>query len=396
MGMLVRLIKFLVRSYQRTIDGSRSAQIAYQILQRGLRRWEESKSLLNPRELSLIQSCRNHLILSAAERELIKDSEEAVSRRWLQNARVVMAMAGVLVLLIAGAFVVFSTNFGEWEEKEGAVLVKDHENGQVDDIAALKVNQPPRKEPLFPEPAASDIAGPESADLPAAVEEAPREPTPPPSFPDLEPAGKTVPLAEGKVVTPPAPEPVVPEKPAEKKATNIKPLTETTPGSVQIRRQGGKAGIADAAGRFLIKPEYDDIQPFNRERGLFKVIKDGKEGLAQAQGELLLHPFFEEISDYIQPVQLIIVANNGKYGFYDEKRRRFSGGFDFLKICCYSEGLFGVQRDNGRWGFVDREGKAVILSMFEGIEKPFRNGRAVVLKDGKKVQIDRNGNVFPL
>ncbi len=62
----------------------------------------------------------------------------------------------------------------------------------------------------------------------------------------------------------------------------------------------------------------------------------------------------------------------------------YSAGFDF------TEGVAAVQ--TGRtWHFIDRTGKVVIdCSSYEAV-KPFSRGQAVVIKEGRRVTIDRSG-----
>lgn len=395
MGLIVRFFKFLSRSYQRRVDGTYSAQIAYQVLQRGVRRRQESNILLTAKELSLVQSCRNRLILSAVERELLEDSEDAVSRVWVRNAR--LGMGTIVLLAFTGVvvFAVYSSGTLHGEDQENAMLVNGSESKQIDDASPLKINQPPRKDPSPQKPAVAKNPLSPSPSLGSSLLSEEKELESPPVA-EPEPVEKSFPEIDKSVEKTPVPEPPAPEKAAARNAAATTPLIATPFGSVQILKKGGKAGIAKADGRFLLPPEYDNIQVFNRESGLFRVTLDGKEGLAYAGGELLLYPFFEKVYDYVASEKVFVIVNEGKYGLYDEERREFVAGFEFLKICCYSEGLFGVQRDNGRWGFINREGEAVILSMYESIKQPFKDGRAVVQKDGREIQIDRNGNAYPL
>ena len=60
-------------------------------------------------------------------------------------------------------------------------------------------------------------------------------------------------------------------------------------------------------------------------------------------------------------------------------------GFDF------TEGLAAV-RLGGSWHFIDTAGRQVVdASAYQSV-KPFRNGRARVVRDGRKLEIDRSGH----
>lgn len=64
----------------------------------------------------------------------------------------------------------------------------------------------------------------------------------------------------------------------------------------------------------------------------------------------------------------------------------------FEGIMQYSEGLVAV-RKNGKWGFVDEQGKTIIPFIYEGASY-FSNGVALVVLEGKRGYIDKAGNFF--
>ena len=79
---------------------------------------------------------------------------------------------------------------------------------------------------------------------------------------------------------------------------------------------------------------------------------------------------------------------------------KFDGAMPFsetLAAVCEGCVLTGGEHksfEGGRWGYIDSEGDLVIPMQFAGASR-FENGRASVVLEGKKVIIDRSGNVVP-
>ncbi|GKX30271.1 hypothetical protein SH1V18_27510 [Vallitalea longa] len=62
---------------------------------------------------------------------------------------------------------------------------------------------------------------------------------------------------------------------------------------------------------------------------------------------------------------------------------------DYSGTGSFSEGLAEVS-NNSKWGYIDTEGNLKIPFCYD-ITTPFRKGRALVVKDGKRIIIDKNG-----
>ena len=85
------------------------------------------------------------------------------------------------------------------------------------------------------------------------------------------------------------------------------------------------------------------------------------------------------------------VEKDGKWGFIDKNGKvviepQFDDAGDF------SEGFAQVKKD-GKYGFIDKSGKVVIEPQFDNVEY-FIEGFAQVEKDGKYGFIDKNGKVI--
>ena len=76
----------------------------------------------------------------------------------------------------------------------------------------------------------------------------------------------------------------------------------------------GKYGLADASGKIIQRPKYDEILSKNKQ-GLVRVVKDGKIGFLNLKGVEVLAPKYSKIEEPIEG--LIKVETDGLYGFLD-------------------------------------------------------------------------------
>ena len=74
--------------------------------------------------------------------------------------------------------------------------------------------------------------------------------------------------------------------------------------------KNGKMGFINMQGEEIIKPEFDQVYPF--EKGLARVENMGKLGLINEQGEILLDPIYDFIGTTKE--NLVIVTRNNKKG----------------------------------------------------------------------------------
>ncbi len=393
---MLKKINFKRRVSRKTpplvIMNAGSAQTAYQVLQRGVKRWEEEGKLLDRRELYLVQFHRTALVLSAAERQLLADSEQALNQ---QNNLLKGALVAVGIMLIAGAGLsLFWIN----SMREPLPVEQTIQAAERDEVEAIPVALPPGQE----DPAAGSMAALGGFPIvePAAImgERSPAmagfgsRPEPRSSrlgsFPIAEaPLAEPPPVEEEKAEVP-APEPVVEQK---SRFSEIRPV-QTNAGEVHIVQYNGRWALATPRERFLLLPEYDRIEVYDSRRGLFLIEQAGKEGMAAADGTVILYPFYERVKAYYAEEGFFVVANGGEYGVYDAGEGSFAVGLSYRDICCFSEGLFGVQVADGKWGFVDRAGQVIIAPAFDAIENAFENGRAVVRQGTEALTIDASGN----
>lgn len=88
-----------------------------------------------------------------------------------------------------------------------------------------------------------------------------------------------------------------------------------------------------------------------------------------------------------------LFVGNGLWGYRTPERivipLLYDSGFDF------TEGLAAV-RVGQAWHYIDTEGRIRIRCAGYEAVKPFRNGRAKVIRDGRRLEIDRAGREFEI
>lgn len=85
------------------------------------------------------------------------------------------------------------------------------------------------------------------------------------------------------------------------------------------------------------------------------------------------------------------IKRNGKYGFIDDQGRlRIANRYE--GITPFYEGLAGI-KIRGKWGFINKEDKIVIQPNYDQIN-PFENGRAKVIRNGKYGLITNDGEIL--
>jgi hypothetical protein len=201
-------------------------------------------------------------------------------------------------------------------------------------------------------------------------------------------------------------------------------------------KEKGKWGIVDSMSKFLLKPEYEDIDYFV-EGNLIEYKEKGKWGLKTFEGKVITPPQFDSFGfpfphDKIQHCfgditekkqenaddKLFPVSNNGKYGFINRQGElvilpkydyvyNFYQGLGYVSIRDnqarekqgYKRDTYGVYDGNfhkdssayDKWGVIDTKGNWIIKPEFNFI-KEFSDGLAFALKEGKGGFIDKTGN----
>lgn len=119
--------------------------------------------------------------------------------------------------------------------------------------------------------------------------------------------------------------------------------------------------------------------------GKAAVQKDGKWMLISEDGEVVSDKYNEIVVDYVGRYivddVIVISKKDGEYAFCDEDLK-VKEDIKCDDIDVYTEDELIAICQNGKWGYVDEDGKEVIKPQYEDA-KSFSNGLAGVCKDGK-------------
>ncbi len=194
---------------------------------------------------------------------------------------------------------------------------------------------------------------------------------------------------------------------------------------VMLFHDRGKVGLADAYGNVVIRPSYDEIEfvkyyitrygdTAKIERilkpELITAKKDGKYGLFDLHENIpLLRSEYNAI-DYLQDIKvedkkkthsthILKIRQGTKYGFLTlHNKAVLVPQYDYLgefsaekgKTTGKAEELVALVQKNGKWGWINLEGKEVIKVNYDAAEA-FRKDIAFVRNGRKWTAIDRNG-----
>lgn len=139
----------------------------------------------------------------------------------------------------------------------------------------------------------------------------------------------------------------------------------------------GKWGFVDKHGKIVLPFVFDNADPFKKGRA--KVTYNGN--------EILISKDWKEPIDYERLELFPKKGKNGKYGYVDKNGKVFID-FQYSDVSSFSEDLANVKHDT-KWGFVNKDGKVVIPFVFD-YAYPFKNGRANVTYRGQEISISKD------
>lgn len=174
------------------------------------------------------------------------------------------------------------------------------------------------------------------------------------------------------------------EVPKLKEIKGKKLLEEITP----LQHKKGLWGYANSEGKFVIKPVFDEVCPF--EENLARVCFEGKWGTISRNGLNVVTPFYDEIQKFSED-SLAIVKYDGKYGIMDAKGFRVQDLF-YTSID-YADYGYLVKLDD-LYGTVDKQGNTIFEPQFDivvNLEKKdsvdmfFKDGKWGVMRAGRDI-----------
>jgi hypothetical protein len=145
-------------------------------------------------------------------------------------------------------------------------------------------------------------------------------------------------------------------------------------------------------GRYTIMPKYRQATIFNENKAW--VISENSDPMAiNLNGDIMFSiKNAVEVRIFQEGLAAFSSVLNGTlcWGFVDQDGRtvilpQFTKGGDF------SEGLCAVMNKDNKWGFIDKKGNLIINYQFEDVIDGFIQGQAVVMLSGKYGIIDIKG-----
>ncbi|WP_165392206.1 WG repeat-containing protein [Pseudomonas tructae] len=154
-------------------------------------------------------------------------------------------------------------------------------------------------------------------------------------------------------------------------------------------------GYIDTKGRTVVPFDYEWVEFFRETQdGLAIVKKDGRYGMLNRKGEVVIPLRFSH-----RPLcqdGYVVVYENGLGGLMSTSGKQvLPFQYDGIAYNTWggrliNDNLLSVSKE-GKWGFVDLTGKVVLPFIYDS-RAFFRDGQAIVKREGKHYRIDRKGN----
>ena len=121
----------------------------------------------------------------------------------------------------------------------------------------------------------------------------------------------------------------------------------------------------------------------------------GKEGIINAKGEWVINPIYDHVDrKTFGPNGLAAVQLDGKYGYIDKNGKTvIEQQFDYASSFA-ENGLARIKANDGKWGYIDKTGKMIINPQYEWAGDFGKNGLAEVRLDGKSCYINKKGKII--
>lgn len=147
----------------------------------------------------------------------------------------------------------------------------------------------------------------------------------------------------------------------------------------------GKWGFVNAAGKWVVEPQYDEVCPFQEARAAVKI--GASYGYFNEKGVLVLRPSQGTRANFDQKTKWVSVVEN-RWGFINEKGE-FVLKPTFDEAGSFHEGK-AVARVGRLWGFIGEDGRWAIAPQFDDVGH-FFEGKARAKKNNRWGYIDAKG-----
>ena len=158
------------------------------------------------------------------------------------------------------------------------------------------------------------------------------------------------------------------------------------------------ATISAQSVKWAVRPEYSTLERLNDH--LFRVVVNGREGIVDDEGKVVIKPEMDKITSFSEGKALAltnspngtvlsgIIGEDGSINFITDATY-YVTEFDF-----FSEGFLPVCNTEGRFGYMDTDGKVVIPFEYSSA-RPFSEGYASVgTASGVGAKIRKGASLF--
>jgi hypothetical protein len=163
-----------------------------------------------------------------------------------------------------------------------------------------------------------------------------------------------------------------------------------------VKNSEGKIGFIDKTGKLRIDFRFTDTRGFSEGIApvcIYPECDNACWGFINTKGEWILEPQFWSalpVTDGVARVQI-----NRKFGFIDTKGKlviplqyntagRFGDGLCFVSLSENETDYF----------VINTKGETIIAGPFDYYSSEFRNGKAIVSKNGDCLEIDKTGKIL--
>jgi hypothetical protein len=158
--------------------------------------------------------------------------------------------------------------------------------------------------------------------------------------------------------------------------------TAAESGSLVPFFKDGKWGFRTPEGKVAIQPRFDGFGRFSD--GLAPVRIGENWGYIDTKGKMVIQPAYFDARPFSDSVAWVMSRGAGFGGFFIDKTGKTVIPAEKIKkyvfVHPFSEGLAGVGKKPGRFGFIDKQGKLVVRTKWEDVA-PFKDGLAHVRDD---------------
>lgn len=157
-----------------------------------------------------------------------------------------------------------------------------------------------------------------------------------------------------------------------------------------VETSEGKCGFIDTDGKFVINPVYNSAGSFSEGMAAVET-DDGKWGYIDVNGNYVINPAYDSAEGFSEG--LAFVKCGDKYYYIDHAGSMLIECSDSQSWRSFHEGYKLVEGENGRFAYMDKNGKLITDYEYLQSSGDFCNGFAMVSSDGRKGFINTEGEI---